>query len=249
MSPMEALTCWSASCATPSRSPTRIFTRARFRCSEAATQPARTSSTSSSAMRDGLVPTEALATHRASLEQSPARFSDWIKPETGVIKALDRDLSRMAFPIIQFGTSRFLQAHVDLFVSEALAAGEAIGRIVAVQTTANRGQPQAHRRLRRGPALCRADQGYRGGAPLSTAKSRSEASAAASTPTRTGRRSSVCSTRRAAWSRTPRTAATKSMPRTRQRGRRPAPSRPSSQSCSSPAIAPARRRSRSFPAS
>ena len=43
----------------------------------------------------------------------------------------------MAFPIIQFGTSRFLQAHVDLFVSEALAAGEAIGRIVAVQTTAN----------------------------------------------------------------------------------------------------------------
>src|SRR5271167_2989056 len=41
-----------------------------------------------SAMRDGLVPTEALATHRASLEDSPARFPEWIKPETGVIKAL-----------------------------------------------------------------------------------------------------------------------------------------------------------------
>ena len=41
----------------------------------------------------------------------------------------------MAFPIIQFGTSRFLQAHVDLFVSEALAKGAAMGRIVAVQTT------------------------------------------------------------------------------------------------------------------
>jgi tagaturonate reductase len=41
----------------------------------------------------------------------------------------------MAFPIVQFGTSRFLQAHVDLFVSEALAEGEAMGRIVAVQTT------------------------------------------------------------------------------------------------------------------
>ena len=41
----------------------------------------------------------------------------------------------MAFPIIQFGTSRFLQAHVDLFVSEALTKGAAMGRIVAVQTT------------------------------------------------------------------------------------------------------------------
>ncbi len=41
----------------------------------------------------------------------------------------------MAFPIIQFGTSRFLQAHVDLFVSEALTTGAAMGRIVAVQTT------------------------------------------------------------------------------------------------------------------
>ncbi len=43
----------------------------------------------------------------------------------------------MAFPILQFGTSRFLQAHVDLFVSEALKTGEAMGRIVAVQTTQN----------------------------------------------------------------------------------------------------------------
>ncbi len=41
----------------------------------------------------------------------------------------------MFFPIIQFGTSRFLQAHVDLFVSEALGKGAAMGRIVAVQTT------------------------------------------------------------------------------------------------------------------
>ena len=40
------------------------------------------------AMREGLVPTGALATHRASLEESPARFPEWIKPETGVIKAL-----------------------------------------------------------------------------------------------------------------------------------------------------------------
>jgi tagaturonate reductase len=42
-----------------------------------------------------------------------------------------------AFPILQFGTSRFLQAHVDLFVSEALACGEAMGRIAVVQTTSS----------------------------------------------------------------------------------------------------------------
>lgn len=40
-------------------------------------------------------------------------------------------------PILQFGTSRFLQAHVDLFVSEALACGEALGGMTVVQTTGN----------------------------------------------------------------------------------------------------------------
>jgi tagaturonate reductase len=50
----------------------------------------------------------------------------------------------MAFPIIQFGTSRFLQAHVDLFVSEALARGDAMGRIVVVQTTSN---PESRKRI------------------------------------------------------------------------------------------------------
>ena len=47
----------------------------------------------------------------------------------------------MPNPILQFGTSRFLQAHVDLFVSEALAgvdgAGSALGGITMVQTTAS----------------------------------------------------------------------------------------------------------------
>jgi tagaturonate reductase len=43
----------------------------------------------------------------------------------------------MSPPILQFGTSRFLQAHVDLFVSEALRAGRALGRITVVQTTSN----------------------------------------------------------------------------------------------------------------
>lgn len=38
-------------------------------------------------------------------------------------------------PIVQFGTSRFLQAHADLFVSEALARGDAPGRITVVQSS------------------------------------------------------------------------------------------------------------------
>lgn len=40
-------------------------------------------------------------------------------------------------PILQFGTSRFLQAHADLFISQALAQGEALGRVTLVQTTGN----------------------------------------------------------------------------------------------------------------
>jgi tagaturonate reductase len=39
--------------------------------------------------------------------------------------------------ILQFGTSRFLQAHADLFISEAQAAGEALGPVTVVQTTDN----------------------------------------------------------------------------------------------------------------
>ncbi|QBE61727.1 mannitol dehydrogenase family protein [Pseudoduganella lutea] len=47
-------------------------------------------------------------------------------------------------PILQFGTSRFLQAHVDLFVDEALERHDALGRIAVVQTTGN---PQSLRRI------------------------------------------------------------------------------------------------------
>src|SRR5690554_1883927 len=56
----------------------------------------------------------------------------------------------MNTPILQFGTSRFLQAHADLFVSEALARGEALGRITVVQTTtspASRSRVEAFNRL------------------------------------------------------------------------------------------------------
>lgn len=43
----------------------------------------------------------------------------------------------MSTPILQFGTSRFLLAHVALFVSQALERGDAIGGISVVQTTGN----------------------------------------------------------------------------------------------------------------
>ena len=46
--------------------------------------------------------------------------------------------------ILQFGTVRLLQAHVDLMVSEALARDEGIGTIAAVQTT---GSPEAKARV------------------------------------------------------------------------------------------------------
>ena len=41
----------------------------------------------------------------------------------------------MAKRILQFGTSRFLQAHVDLFVHEARQSGQDIGPITVVKTT------------------------------------------------------------------------------------------------------------------
>ena len=41
----------------------------------------------------------------------------------------------MSRRILQFGTSRFLQAHADLFVHEARQAGQDIGPITIVKTT------------------------------------------------------------------------------------------------------------------
>ena len=50
----------------------------------------------------------------------------------------------MGNPILQFGTSRFLQAHADLFISEALETGRALGRVTVVQTTSN---PESRARI------------------------------------------------------------------------------------------------------
>ena len=70
----------------------------------------------------------------------------------------------MSRRIIQFGTSRFLQAHVDLFVHEARAAGQEIGPITVVKTTvggARAGRVAALRRAEGFPVQIR---GHRDGA-------------------------------------------------------------------------------------
>lgn len=67
---------------------------------------------------------------------------------------------------LQFGTSRFLQAHVDLFVAEAAAGGAAVGGICVVQST---GKPASVARMN---ALARPEgyevivRGLVGGRPL-----------------------------------------------------------------------------------
>lgn len=43
----------------------------------------------------------------------------------------------MTFPVLQFGTSRFLQAHVDLFIDQGFVEGPGAGRVAVVQTTAS----------------------------------------------------------------------------------------------------------------
>lgn len=50
----------------------------------------------------------------------------------------------MSLPIIQFGTSRFLQAHADLMLSEARESGQDVGSITIVETT---GSPASRARV------------------------------------------------------------------------------------------------------
>jgi tagaturonate reductase len=70
------------------------------------------------------------------------------------------------YPILQFGTGRFLQAHVDLFVSEALAAGKALGRIAAVQTTDSAESVERVAALATGAGHRVEIRGLRGGVPI-----------------------------------------------------------------------------------
>ena len=71
-------------------------------------------------------------------------------------------------PILQFGTSRFLQAHVDLFVSEALAAGTALGPVTVVQTTASSQSEQRIAAFNQGGGFPVRVRGLRNGAVIDT---------------------------------------------------------------------------------
>ncbi|SFU88590.1 tagaturonate reductase [Methylobacterium sp. 174MFSha1.1] len=44
-------------------------------------------------------------------------------------------VARKSRRVVQFGTSRFLQAHADLFIHEAREAGQAVGPVAVVQTS------------------------------------------------------------------------------------------------------------------
>ncbi|MEE2976257.1 MAG: mannitol dehydrogenase family protein [Pseudomonadota bacterium] len=72
----------------------------------------------------------------------------------------------MTAPILQFGTSRFLQAHVDLFVSEALDAGQALGGITVVQSTSNPASAARVAALAGGAGYPVRIRGLRDGAPV-----------------------------------------------------------------------------------
>jgi len=69
-------------------------------------------------------------------------------------------------PILQFGTSRFLQAHVDLFISEALEEGRALGRVTVVQTTSSAESARRVGAFRQGGAYPVILRGWQDGAPF-----------------------------------------------------------------------------------
>ena len=76
------------------------------------------------------------------------------------------DALPIAHPILQFGTGRFLQAHVDLFVSDALRHGAALGKVTVVQST---GSPQSTARAAALANGYRVEvRGMQGGHPVET---------------------------------------------------------------------------------
>ena len=68
--------------------------------------------------------------------------------------------------VLQFGTGRLLLAHVDLFVSEALAAGQAAGGIVVVQTTDSPASAARTAALASGAAYPVRIRGFEAGQPV-----------------------------------------------------------------------------------
>lgn len=78
--------------------------------------------------------------------------------------------TREGQPILQFGTSRFLQAHVDLFVSEAAERGEALGGITVVQSTGNPASTMRTQALARAEGFDVVVRGLSDGQPVESRK-------------------------------------------------------------------------------
>ena len=161
-------------------------------------------------------------------------------------RVAERDLT--GFPILQFGASRFLQAHVDLFVSEALPRGEAMGRIAVAGTT---GSPESRRRIAAfatGKPYRVLVKGLRDGAIVDESVEVSSVGLGVDAATQWDELERQFIAARCAVSNTADRGYETDPPTGRTPGRR-ARFRPSSPSSCSPAGAPAPRRSRSFPAS
>src|ERR1700750_2357618 len=73
------------------------------------------------------------------MQSGKARWPIFLRRSGTVPTRLIPQLPTMSNPILQFGTSRFLQAHVDFFVSEAARRdpARALGKITVVQTTSS----------------------------------------------------------------------------------------------------------------
>ena len=146
-------------------------------------------------------------------------------------------------PILQFGTSRFLQAHVDLFVSEASQSGQALGGITVVQTTGNPASSARLRAIARPQGFDIIVRGLVGGQPVTMHKT-CRSVRAALTRARTGRScANRCEAQCAWWCRTQATPAGRSTPPTARHGwpplrRRRSRSRPSCSCCCTTAGVP-----------
>jgi tagaturonate reductase len=103
-----------------------------------------------------------------SLQSHPVPAS---APESGRARPAESPTAQaLGNPILQFGTSRFLQAHVDLFVSEALARGQALGGITVVQSTASATSAARSAALARGEGYEVRIRGLVDGRPVETSQ-------------------------------------------------------------------------------
>jgi tagaturonate reductase len=71
-------------------------------------------------------------------------------------------------PILQFGTSRFLLAHADLFISQSMETGDGRGPITVVQTTGNAESLRRVEALNAGVPYPVRIEGLRSGKPVRT---------------------------------------------------------------------------------